>query len=160
MAEYASKLIASLENTGNTVLNEFPITFHLKFIDPISVADVLQKVTAHSDTEANLLLRILRIRGFQTVPMINMYLNNEQAPFKEELLIGSLALYGLRRSSQDGGEGMNEVCNVSQFFDFASRLENWSKEYFTITFVPESELPDHADFTFEKIELHLEQRMK
>ncbi|WP_300664481.1 hypothetical protein [Fluviicola sp.] len=158
MTEHTSKLIALLENTGNVLLNESPSTFRVKFIDSQLIKSVLQEITSHAGAGLNLSLHMLHIKGFQSIPPVNIYLNNENGSFDEELLVGSLALYGLRKSSQDGGIGLHEVWNVTTVFKIAVQQKNWNGNSFTLTFVSQSELTEKAEFSFERIELRLDSR--
>lgn len=154
--EHISELIALLENRENVLLSGFPLTIRVNFIDSERTKSVLQHLSSHSGTPSNLSLHILHIRGFETIPLINVYLNNENNPSGEEFLLGSMALYGLQRSSQPGGIGLHEVWNVTKVFELASRQKNWSDKDFTLTFVPQSYLPENSDLSFERIELRLD----
>lgn len=154
MAERTSELIALLENPGKVLLSRSPVSFRVKFIDSQLATSVLRKIASHSGTTLNLTLHILHIRGFQSIPPVNIYLNNEKDSFNEELLIGSLALYGLRKSSQNDGIGLHEVWNVTAVFKVAVQQKNWNENSFTLSFVSQSELTETAEFSFERIELH------
>ncbi|MNV26866.1 hypothetical protein D3C71_1179930 [compost metagenome] len=156
MSEQTSELLALVENTRNVLLSASPSTVRVKFVDSQLVKSVLRKIATHSGPAPNLSLHILHIKGFQFVPLINVYLNNEQGTFNEELLIGSLALYGLRKSSQNDGIGLHEVWNVTRVFELANQQKNWSDNYFTLTFVPESDLSENTELSFERIELRLD----
>lgn len=154
--EYTSELIALLENQENVLLNRFPLTIRVNFIDSQRIKSVLRNISAHSGTPSNLSLHMLHIRGFETIPLINVYLNNENNPSGEEFLIGSMALYGLQRSSQPGGIGLHEVWDATKVFELASRQENWSDKDFTLTFVSQSQLTENSHLSFERIELRLD----
>lgn len=154
--EHTSELIALLENRENVLLSTFPLTIRVNFIDSQRTKSILQNISANSETHSNLSLHILHIRGFETIPLINVYLNIENNPSGEEFLVGSMALYGLQRSSQPGGIGLHEVWDATKVFELASQQENWSDKDFTLTFVSQSRLPGNSHLSFERIELHLD----
>ena len=136
----------------------FPTTVRVPFTENLSAQEVLNQLVSRSAPAPQLSLRLKHIRGFDVFPIIDVYLNAENGPYPESLLLGSLALYGLRNSSVPGpshpGVGMHEAWEVGEAFNRANRLHNWSDRYFTLTFDSALPFPEGTELTVEGIELY------
>lgn len=156
MNEQTSETIALMLNTSRVTLHSGPSTVEVPFTNSPAAQTVLSQIAGFSQVP-KLSLRMLHIRGFDVFPLINVYLNAEKNPFDEALLIGSLALYGIRGSStadsKSSGAGLNESWDVTGVFKTAIQQKNWSYRSFTLTFVPQHPFPEHAELSFERIEL-------
>jgi len=149
------EIIALLEGTERK-LTEFPLTLHIPFLDVTLAKNLRSQFSASIGNSRSLSVQLLHIRGQASLPIIDVYFNSE-GHNDPHLYAGSLALFGLRKSSDSkqihGGVGLDEMLNVTDIVKHAIRTNNWSDSTFTLTFVPRTEIQDAEGFSIETIRL-------
>lgn len=75
----------------------------------------------------------------------------------EKLIVGSLALFGLRKNSDTnadhGGIGLHEIWDVTDAFFHAKETSNWLDKQFSLTFTPRTSVSENNGLTIERVEL-------
>ena len=133
-----SQLIAStsssfqLRNDSRTIVVDFKKEYNI---------DSLLK-QLHSGSNKSLSLHLQHIKGSDVLPPIDVYLNLEQGNEPNDSnYVGSMGLYGLPESSENGGTGQDKIFNVGPVFSRVRAQRNWSGKQFKLTLLPISPLP-------------------
>lgn len=133
-------------------------SIQLRFIDDEKITVIKEKIPTYSESSPNRFsLRLEKIKGATTFPIIDVYINHEKEAFNKNN-IGSLALFGLETSSKHAhgvsGNGLEEWFDVGDALSSASKQDDWSVSEFTITLVPRRPLEESAELTIEKVQLY------
>lgn len=155
MKNQTPELLALLESSDIRFTN-FPLTIQVPFLDAHPIRKSLQKLENSELKSSILSLQLLHIRGEDVFPVIDVYLNVAES-YSPELYLGSLALFGLRKSSdpnaEQGGIGLHEIMDVTNVFMRAKQENNWSYSSFTLSFVSRSPVAENSFFYIERIKL-------
>jgi hypothetical protein len=154
-----SQLIASsaanLSWSGNSaaIVVRFTEGFHMD-----ALLKGLRVEGSHSGR--GLQLRFEQIRGEDGLPVIDIYLNTDpdHQPGKRNY-VGAMALYGLGDSTAGEaggpeGKGQYRLFEAAPVFARVRHQSNWSARQFSITLMPQDELPAGTTLTIGRVALY------
>jgi len=132
-------------------------------LDSAARQRVTASLTAASETAPpdRVFLNLENVRGTRDSYVLSVYVNLPQGAKPDdhpELLAGSVALFGLRRATQQegkhGGQGLSFVLEITKIVDALHLRNALDTDSLAVTIVPHTNVPSQAEITVGKVSIY------
>jgi len=126
--------------------------------------DIRRKVTASLDTASErttkdrVFLKLEGVRGNFDSAVLDVYINLPEGADPrdhQELLLGSVGLFGLKGSSrahgENAGKGLSFVLEIGKVFDTSDLKDILDADLLHVSIVPHNALPQSARITIQQV---------